>query len=192
MDLKIILLFLILVEISGLIQFAIAPKEYSYPYLTLLFIGIILVDKIYHRYCSYKSLKKQNSTKGEKLVNLGKKVKSGMLVHTDDCPICMDKMDKICSLSITNCDHVFHNSCLNKWRKRKNSCPMCRTFINLERELPKSRSNTNIFTYNYFKNSLDNLKEVIDEVFDDETALIYNFGDETAYLLDQDNNFATL
>lgn len=190
MDLKITLLFLILIEISGLIQFAIAPKEYSYPYLTILFISIILIDKIYFCYSSQR--KKQKLTKIEKLANLGKKVKSGMLAHTDDCPVCMDKMDNICSLSITNCDHVFHNSCLNKWRKSKNSCPMCRTIINLERELPKSRSNTNIFTYNYFKNSLDNLKDVIDEVCDDEIALIYNLGDEKAYLLDQDNNFTTL
>ena len=191
MNLKIILTLLILIEISGLIQFAISPREYAYPYLTLIFVSVILLNKIYQKYLSFTSQKKP-ITKSEKLANLGKKVKSGILVNTDDCPICMDKMDRICTLSITNCDHVFHNSCLNKWRNKKNSCPMCRTFINLERELPKSKSNTNIFNYNYFKNSLDNLKEALDEVFEDETALIYNFSDETAYLLDHNNNITSL
>ena len=52
--------------------------------------------------------------------------------------------------------------------------------------------NSFILPFHFFKNSLDNLKEVIDEVCDDEIALIYNLGDEKAYLLDQDNNFTTL
>ena len=190
MKLQIIFILLILAEISGLIQLAVAPNKYSYPYLTLIFLGIIILDKIYHRYLCHKSQKPININ--AKLSNLGKKVKSGILVDTDDCPICMDKMDKICTLSITNCNHVFHNSCLNKWRIKNDCCPLCRTHINMERELPKSKSGSNIFNYQLFKNSIDNLKGFLDEVFDDENALIYNLGVDSSFFLDTDDNIESL
>jgi hypothetical protein len=46
MKLQLIFILLILAEISGLIQLAITPNKYSYPYLTLIFLGIIILDKI--------------------------------------------------------------------------------------------------------------------------------------------------
>ena len=190
MKLQVIFILLIFLEISGIIQLAVAPNKYAYPYLTLIFIGIVILEKIYNRYF-YKKSPKSNNMK-TKLSNLGKKVKSGILVDTDDCPICMDKMDKICTLSITNCDHVFHNNCLNKWRINKNCCPLCRTHINMERELPKSKSGSNIFNYQFYKNSIDNLKGFLDEVFDDENALIYNYGVDSSFFLDTDDNISSL
>ena len=42
-----------------------------------------------------------------------------------ECPICLNNMniDDIC---ITNCNHQFCKSCLNKWfDKKKTTCPIC-------------------------------------------------------------------
>lgn len=176
-------------EISGFIQLMVAPNKYAFPYVTLIYIGLVLFYQIYTFYCKKRSQYVFTKTK---LSNLGKKVKSGILVDSDDCPICMDKMDKICTLSITNCNHVFHNSCLNHWRMKKNCCPLCRTSINMERELPKNKTASNIFNYQLYKNSIENLKGFINEVLDEENALIYNFGVDSSFFLDNDDNLTSL
>lgn len=189
MNFKMIILTILLIEISGMLQYTFSSENYKYPYLTIIFVGLMILNYIYKHF----SIKSQTPiSKTDKLISLGKKVKSGILVDTDDCPICMDKMCKISNLSITNCNHVFHNCCLNNWRAINNYCPMCRTHINMERELPKNKSASNIFTYHYYKNSLENLKDSINEIFDDDKIPIYNFGDDKTYLLDRNDNLTSI
>ena len=42
-----------------------------------------------------------------------------------DCPICLgdiEQKDKV----ITNCNHIYHKQCLEKWYKVSHRCPLCR------------------------------------------------------------------
>ena len=43
---------------------------------------------------------------------------------TNECPICLDIMDK--NLITTECNHTFHKECFDIWCSYKNSCPLCR------------------------------------------------------------------
>lgn len=186
MKLHYYLLLIIAVEVSGFIQYLLTKDVYGYPYLTIVFVTIFLIDMIK----KHISCRKLNETKMERFKYLGKKVKSGELVEIEDCPICWDKMDKISCLCITNCNHVFHNSCINSWRKSNNSCPLCRTKICMERELPIKKSPSNILDYDFFKNSCSNIKGFIDEVLDDDNAMLLFFGEDSRSLHNENTNLA--
>jgi hypothetical protein len=45
-----------------------------------------------------------------------------------DCPICMNTV-RMSKATKTICDHVFCKNCLNKWLRRNNNCPICRTVL---------------------------------------------------------------
>ena len=42
------------------------------------------------------------------------------------CSICLENINSEC---ITKCKHVFHNECINEWKKYNNKCPLCREEI---------------------------------------------------------------
>jgi hypothetical protein len=42
-----------------------------------------------------------------------------------DCSICFDEIKEEDKKKI-NCNHVFHEECINKWFKRSHKCPLCR------------------------------------------------------------------
>lgn len=42
----------------------------------------------------------------------------------DECPICLDIMGVGIVL---RCGHVFHEKCIESWKLRNESCPICRT-----------------------------------------------------------------
>ena len=44
-----------------------------------------------------------------------------------DCSICLEKLNK--NKVYLNCSHYFHKDCINKWKTRNNTCPICRTRI---------------------------------------------------------------
>jgi hypothetical protein len=53
-----------------------------------------------------------------------------------ECSICLVDFHRNDDISITNCNHIFHNTCITEWGKYKISseetkteCPMCRTKI---------------------------------------------------------------
>lgn len=45
----------------------------------------------------------------------------------DDCSICYKNYSIGESISITKCNHVYHEKCLNQWFEIKSECPLCRT-----------------------------------------------------------------
>jgi len=108
-------------------------------------------------------IKSPLDTKINKLIKIGKKVKSGQFVCSESCPICLENMDNISYVSVTNCDHIFHNKCLNEWRSKNNNCPLCRKNICMERELPKNAELKNKLNYYYFKNSFSNFTDILDD-----------------------------
>ena len=44
-----------------------------------------------------------------------------------DCSICLEKLNK--NKVYLNCNHYVHKDCINKWKTRNNTCPICRTRI---------------------------------------------------------------
>ena len=47
-------------------------------------------------------------------------------MHTGDaCPVCMVNMTEGASRTL-DCGHVFHKTCLERWKIRSSTCPMCR------------------------------------------------------------------
>ena len=49
---------------------------------------------------------------------------------SEDCSICMSRVEDPQNCMVTPCDHVFHTACLQQWMDLKLECPVCR------RELP--------------------------------------------------------
>jgi hypothetical protein len=45
-----------------------------------------------------------------------------------DCCICMERVF-VDECKETVCNHIFHESCLNRWLEESSSCPLCRTQI---------------------------------------------------------------
>jgi hypothetical protein len=42
-----------------------------------------------------------------------------------ECAICLQIIGSS-AMFVTECKHMFHIGCINKWRKSKNICPLCR------------------------------------------------------------------
>ena len=42
------------------------------------------------------------------------------------CAICLNRIDTP-NLSVTTCNHSFHDECIWRWLERSNTCPKCRT-----------------------------------------------------------------
>ena len=61
------------------------------------------------------------------------------------CSICLEKINK-CGKNITlnECNHIFHKKCLEKWVIQNNSCPNCRTEVNLIGNINKIQCSKNI------------------------------------------------
>ena len=51
-------------------------------------------------------------------------------IETENCGICLENISLDTNgniFQITDCKHLFHDYCLNKWLQINNSCPICRT-----------------------------------------------------------------
>jgi hypothetical protein len=47
-----------------------------------------------------------------------------------ECSICLDTYktgETICWAKTDECDHIFHQECIQEWMKDHNDCPLCRT-----------------------------------------------------------------
>ena len=77
----------------------------------------------------------------------------------------MDEEDEnicsICLLELKNdiikldCQHIFHDKCIKKWREKKNTCPICRNLINNLISIPnKKNRNKNLIYKNIIYLSL--------------------------------------
>lgn len=53
-----------------------------------------------------------------------------------ECAICLVDFEKTDMVSVTNCNHVFHNECIQEWSHYKHDCPVCRE------ELEEDKSTT--------------------------------------------------
>lgn len=49
----------------------------------------------------------------------------------ENCAICYNSIDEGQKIAKIQCIHKFHTSCLNKWIKKRQSCPLCQSSIQL-------------------------------------------------------------
>ena len=57
------------------------------------------------------------------------------------CTICLDPIALSAIMKLL-CDHIFHRHCIEKWKERKNTCPLCRKVIDITKAVMlKERSN---------------------------------------------------
>lgn len=63
-----------------------------------------------------------------------KKIETEFLAKNDsaksDCGICLDDLtdesENGKALTMKKCDHIFHEKCIQRWLREKNTCPVCR------------------------------------------------------------------
>ena len=53
-------------------------------------------------------------------------------IFSTECPLCLKKFDS--DRVFINCHHYFHKECIMKWKKRNNTCPICRKRIEVIKE----------------------------------------------------------
>ena len=51
----------------------------------------------------------------------------------NECIICLKKFDN--NKVYLNCNHYFHKKCIEEWKKKSNTCPICRSRISQIREV---------------------------------------------------------
>ena len=52
----------------------------------------------------------------------------------DECTICLNGYKLNETKKTTDCNHIFHEECLEKWLTTNNSCPLCRTELKAKQE----------------------------------------------------------
>ena len=59
-----------------------------------------------------------------------------------ECSICLEKILE--EKKILNCNHEFHNECIDLWLKEKKECPVCRTPLLQEECLESTMENDDV------------------------------------------------
>ena len=49
-----------------------------------------------------------------------------------ECLICLMKFQKDEVVSLINCNHKYHTSCLYTWFERKKTCPICNELLDID------------------------------------------------------------
>ena len=52
-------------------------------------------------------------------------------ILNEPCSICLEKLEK--PLMEPNCQNIFCGACIFKWIENKNSCPLCRTIVDISK-----------------------------------------------------------
>ena len=61
-----------------------------------------------------------------------KHLKKYSALKEDKCPICLQKYKSSDIIKEFPCKHIFHKSCIFKWLKKSNVCPLCKHDITEE------------------------------------------------------------
>ena len=55
------------------------------------------------------------------------------LKNQNICSICLHEYENEDKISITQCKHVFHNSCIKEWGHYKQECPLCKNNLPIKK-----------------------------------------------------------
>ena len=70
----------------------------------------------------------KNDSKVIKFLNKNTKlVKS---TTATECPICLEKISRDSIVRETNCNHIFHANCIDRWFEVSCKCPLCNNEFN--------------------------------------------------------------
>ena len=83
-----------------------------YSFLTICVI-IIFSSIIYYLFLRYRHNKRKRMVNDKCL----------------ECSICLDLISKDIIIYKLECNHKFHQTCINKWTMINNSCPLCRIYL---------------------------------------------------------------
>lgn len=93
-----------------------------------------------------------------------------------ECVICSNKMENV-NIATTHCNHCFHLTCITKWFRGHNTCPMCRVKLF---ELPEKQKTIDELSNNndILKNNLEKallkiakLKSILDKALEQNKIL---------------------
>lgn len=56
-------------------------------------------------------------------------VKNVILLDSTECVICFEHMNQE-DMVLTNCGHVYHRNCLERWQRHNPECPQCKRKTN--------------------------------------------------------------
>jgi hypothetical protein len=94
--------------------------------------NLCMTHKVMHECSGSMPARGQKRRRGDAdLPSHAVECKRCIILDEDDlqCTICYAKMEE-CDMTLTNCGHVFHESCLRTWRERQTTCPKCRKHTN--------------------------------------------------------------
>jgi hypothetical protein len=70
-----------------------------------------------------------------------------------ECSICLSSQKSKEKITVLSCSHSYHNNCITKWVIQNNTCPLCRSNIDMTVISPNLTTNTdNNLLYKYRKN----------------------------------------
>jgi hypothetical protein len=61
--------------------------------------------------------------------NIGSVYHDTLIFQTGDCPICLEPYVEGILVSVLECGHYYHTSCIGQWLPRMNTCPLCRSTV---------------------------------------------------------------
>lgn len=73
---------------------------------------------------------------------------SGVSLQDEDgkrCAICLEDFESKQFVTVTPCNHMFHEHCIVPWVKSNGNCPVCR-FVIAEQNVPRQRSSGSVAT----------------------------------------------
>ena len=85
-----------------------------------------------------------------------KHLKKYSALKEDKCPICLQKYKSADIIKEFPCKHIFHKTCISKWLKKSNVCPICKHDLTEEInkiEIGEEEDNEQALFY-YIKNNL--------------------------------------
>jgi hypothetical protein len=100
----------------------------------LFFIGMLIFACIYYKNRKLNKIKKYL-----------KNCKNNKKIPADVCVICLDILASLNNKNETvalECQHQFHERCIEKWLEKNNICPLCRTKLEIDNLNKKFSMNT--------------------------------------------------
>jgi len=60
---------------------------------------------------------------------------------SEECTICLLQYTEE-TKKTTECNHTFHDECIGRWLQTNNSCPLCRTVLNQQKQTGLDETDT--------------------------------------------------
>ena len=60
---------------------------------------------------------------------------------SNECTICLLQYTEE-TKKTTECNHIFHDECIGRWLQTNNSCPLCRTVLNQQKQTGLDETDT--------------------------------------------------